>query len=99
MKSLLADALKQTNTCPPAPKNNSKDNNNSSQPRRSNRIRRKAQALLDGLPVTYCWTHGVTTNLGHDSKTCTNRAAGHKEDDTYENRMGGSDNRVKARRT
>ena len=50
----------------------------------------KAQALLEGVPVTYCYTHGVTTNLSHNSKTCTRRTEGHKEESTYDNRMGGS---------
>ena len=58
----------------------------------------KAQALdEDGTPVTYCWTHGVTRNLKHTSCTCIRKADGHKTEATYSNRMGGSDERQKAR--
>lgn len=54
----------------------------------------KAQALVDGIPVTYCHSHGVTRNLSHNSKTCTHRRDGHKEEATYDNRMGGADGNV-----
>ena len=42
-------------------------------------------------PVTYCWTHGVTKNLRHNSATCVRQAEGHKKEATLNNRMGGSD--------
>jgi hypothetical protein len=58
----------------------------------------KAQALDDGTPVTYCWTHGITSNLRHTSHTCTRKAENHKDEATYDNRMGGSDQRQKARK-
>ena len=35
----------------------------------------------------YCWTHG---NCNHDSKSCNKQGAGHKENATFENPMGGS---------
>ena len=35
----------------------------------------------------YCWTH---RGCGHLSSTCCAPAQGHKEDATFENRMGGS---------
>jgi len=35
----------------------------------------------------YCWTHGA---CGHDSKHCGHRAPGHKEDSTFDDKMGGS---------
>jgi len=38
----------------------------------------------------YCWTHGCDLHLKHTSKTCKNRAPGHKEEATLHNRMGGS---------
>ncbi len=38
----------------------------------------------------YCWTHGYKVNKGHNSKTCTGRAEGHKEDATWANTMNGS---------
>ena len=39
----------------------------------------------------YCWTHGKTRNPLHTSKTCRNRAEGHKEEATLDNKMGGSE--------
>jgi len=41
-------------------------------------------------PNGYCWTHGYRVGLGHSSKTCTNKAEGHKENATRANIMGGS---------
>ena len=35
----------------------------------------------------YCWTHGA---CGHASSVCRAPASGHKQDATFENRMGGS---------
>lgn len=49
-----------------------------------------AQALVDGFPVTYCWTHGITRNLAHNSETCQHKADGHKEDATFNSRKSGS---------
>ena len=48
------------------------------------------QGLLRGKPVSYCWTHGVTSNLRHTSASCRRKASGHKDEATYNNRMGGS---------
>jgi len=60
---------------------------------KSTRVQPKAQALLkDGTPVTYCWSHGVTRNLSHNSCTCTRRKDGHQDKATYDKRMNGSDN-------
>jgi hypothetical protein len=39
----------------------------------------------------YCWTHGYSGNLAHNSVTCVNRAAGHQQDATHANRMKGTD--------
>ena len=49
-----------------------------------------AQGLLQGKPVSYCWTHGVTSNLRHSSASCRRKATGHKDEATFSNRMGGS---------
>ena len=38
----------------------------------------------------YCWTHGLSDNKDHTSRTCTNKATGHKEDATLNNMMGGN---------
>ena len=51
----------------------------------------KAQALEEGIAVSYCWSHGVTQNLRHNSQTCNRKKQGHKDDATYQNRMGGTD--------
>jgi len=40
--------------------------------------------------LAYCWTHGVTTNVDHTSRTCTSKATGHQEDATIDNMMGGN---------
>jgi len=45
----------------------------------------------DGKAITYCWTHGITTNLRHNSKTCKRRAEGHKAEATLSDKMGGSE--------
>jgi len=44
----------------------------------------------DGNKTTYCWTHGTTTNLRHNSKSCSHPKEGHKEAATLQNKMGGS---------
>ena len=36
----------------------------------------------------YCWSHGA---CNHDSKNCRKRLQGHKEEATFNDRMGGSD--------
>ena len=42
-------------------------------------------------PKSYCWSHGVTRNMYHNSGTCDNHHTGHQSDATLDNRMGGSD--------
>lgn len=39
----------------------------------------------------YCWTHGHRVSKDHTSATCGNKAAGHKDDATLSNTMGGSE--------
>ena len=39
---------------------------------------------------TYCWTHGWSKNISHTSQTCKSKAAGHKDEATTDNTMGGS---------
>lgn len=41
---------------------------------------------------SYCWTHGFWVGPGHDSKTCTSKGVGQKDEATPENRMGGNTN-------
>ena len=40
-------------------------------------------------PTGYCWSHGFKVRCGHNGKTCTKRADGHKEEATRGNTMGG----------
>ena len=37
----------------------------------------------------YCWMHGCRVRVGHDSRTCNNKAAGHKDEATRANTMNG----------
>ena len=37
----------------------------------------------------YCWTHGVICNNKHMSATCKNKAMGHQDTATMQNKMGG----------
>ena len=47
---------------------------------------------------SYCWTHGVTTNMEHDSGTCDNQHTDHHNAATFDNRMGGSDHTCRSGR-
>ena len=55
------------------------------------------QGKINGENVTYCWSHGITKNRRHNSKTCKRKKDGHQDDATLNNRMGGSNERCKAR--
>ena len=44
----------------------------------------------EGNKTTYCWSHGITTNLHHNSKGCKRPKEGHKEEATLQNKLGGS---------
>jgi hypothetical protein len=41
--------------------------------------------------LTYCWTHGLSKNKKHDGYTCENKAQGHQDAATANNKMGGSE--------
>jgi hypothetical protein len=43
------------------------------------------------FPGNYCWTHGHQCSQHHTSMTCGNKAAGHKDDASAANSMGGSE--------
>ena len=49
----------------------------------------------DGTPITYCWSHGITRNLKHNSKDCKRKKEGHKDAATLTNKMGGCTERCK----
>jgi hypothetical protein len=40
--------------------------------------------------LSYCWTHGTSTNIQHNSLTCLRPARGHQSAATSTNMMGGS---------
>jgi hypothetical protein len=46
--------------------------------------------LSNGVPMFYCWTHGLGKNRAHTSGTCQNKADGHKDEATADNMMGGN---------
>ena len=49
-----------------------------------------AQGLDDeGIPITYCWSHGMMRNLSHTRATCSCKKKGHKVNATLQNKMGG----------
>ena len=49
-----------------------------------------AQSLdAKGRVITYFWSHGWTSNLDHNSKKCTRKNEGHKDNATFNNKMGG----------
>jgi hypothetical protein len=50
-----------------------------------------------GNKVTYCWSHGTTSNLRHHSKTCKRQKEGHQHEATLQNKMNGSTERCKPR--
>jgi hypothetical protein len=44
----------------------------------------------NGMELFYCWTHGLSKNQAHSSKTCKNKVKGHKNDAaTLDDCMGG----------
>ncbi len=52
----------------------------------------------NGDDITYCWSHGITRNLWHNSANCNRCKEGHKKEATLQNKMGGSEERCKPRR-
>ena len=40
---------------------------------------------------SFCWKHGVTTNMEHDSGMCDNQHQEHQDAATFDNSMGGSE--------
>jgi hypothetical protein len=50
-----------------------------------------AQGLdSNNIPITYCWSHGITSNLRHTSRTCKRKKQGHKDNATLNDKMGGN---------
>ena len=73
------------------------DNNSKSSSRNNNKVFLVAQGHdTNGLPITYFWSHGIISNLPHNSKYCIRQKEGHKSNATYQNQMGGSTEREKS---
>ncbi|CAB9520179.1 hypothetical protein (Partial), partial [Seminavis robusta] len=43
----------------------------------------------DGVPMYYCWSHGLGPNSKHTSNTCTKKLPGHKNEATSDQMFGG----------
>jgi hypothetical protein len=48
------------------------------------------QRLPVAAPLSYCWTHGFTKNLKHNSTTCRAKAPGHVDHATANDMQGGT---------
>ena len=42
------------------------------------------------IPVSYCWSHGTSSNIAHTSATCCSKLNGHQYAATETNKLGGS---------
>jgi hypothetical protein len=51
---------------------------------------RPARSTNTPFPGNYCWKHGHQCSQHHTSATCGNKTAGHKDDASVSNMMGGS---------
>jgi hypothetical protein len=61
------------------------------------RVKPKAQGKDDnGKEITYCHSHGLTSNLWHNSTTCSRKKEGHNEKATLTNKLGGNTDRCKS---
>ena len=48
-------------------------------------------AVVANNSTSYCWTHGSSKNLKHTSRTCENKAKGHQDDATIDDKKDGSE--------
>ena len=46
--------------------------------------------VVANTSTSYCWTHGSSKNLKHNSRTCENKADGHQDDATLSDKKDGS---------
>jgi hypothetical protein len=61
------------------------------------KVKPKAQGKDDEQKdITYCHSHGITSNLWHNSTTCKRKKEGHNDVATLNNKLGGSTERCKA---
>jgi hypothetical protein len=49
----------------------------------------KPAYISNAVTLFYCWTHGLSKNPAHTSRTCESKATGHCNTATLENRKGG----------
>ena len=54
----------------------------------------KSDATCEGIPLFYCWSHGLSTYANHTSLTCNNKKAGHVTSATLLHQQGGAYFRV-----
>ena len=83
-------------------RNNNRHNNNRPDNNRTNNNTRNNLPTIQGYdeegnPVSYCFTHGITKNLRHCSRSCTRKCEGHQDNATLNNQMGGKTARCEAR--
>ncbi|CAB9516873.1 hypothetical protein SEMRO_812_G206090.1 [Seminavis robusta] len=43
----------------------------------------------NGVPMYYCWSHGLGPNGNHTSASCSKPVTGHRKDSTADNMLGG----------
>ena len=66
------------------------ENNPKSNTRKKNKSPSIDQVYdTNGPSITYCWPHGITSNLFHNRKYRTSQKEGHKLNATYKNNTGG----------
>ena len=105
VRSIIQEALRSNSICPPATNSSTSSNTrNTTKSSRASTSERSssiqiAQAYVDGTPVSYCWSHGITRNLQHSSQSCSRPKDGHQRDATYHDRKGGSDFTMSSRRS
>jgi hypothetical protein len=90
IKTIMKDMLQEFQTSRRSNNNTNSGNGNGNGNQNRNRPPPESQGTNDeGNKITYCWTHGITTNLRHNSQNCSRQKEGHKADATLTNKMGG----------
>jgi hypothetical protein len=61
------------------------------------KVKPKAQGKDENdKDITYCHSHGITSNLWHNSTTCSRKKEGHNDKATLTNKLGGNTERCKS---
>ena len=74
--------------------NNSKGNTsttNGDESKKTKKIQVAQGFNTTGEPISYCWSHGITKNLRHNSMACRRKKEGHQDKATLTNKMNGSE--------